>query len=230
MGRRGCWIRESHPATATSNENANGLLRHYLPKTADLRRISRPTWTTSPPSSTAALDRSSASRHPHAYWRRRCADPLRPPGLLRQPPLPRHRGRERCPEPVSEINVAQPALSQGSATVPGMGHLLGYAGDQVTAVLAGGGLLEQELGRHERSEGLSLPCSACIRLPSSDRKPPRPRPCLPLTDEQPFAPQHASTRSLSVLLRPQIVMKRDDVGRGDVRLGCWRIAGRLARH
>jgi DNA invertase Pin-like site-specific DNA recombinase len=28
---------------------------------------------------------------------------------------------------VSEINVAQPALSQGSATVPRMGHLLGYA-------------------------------------------------------------------------------------------------------
>jgi hypothetical protein len=28
---------------------------------------------------------------------------------------------------VSEINVAQPALSQGSATVSGMGHLLGYA-------------------------------------------------------------------------------------------------------
>jgi DNA invertase Pin-like site-specific DNA recombinase len=28
---------------------------------------------------------------------------------------------------VSEINVAQPALSQGSATVIGMGHLLGYA-------------------------------------------------------------------------------------------------------
>jgi DNA invertase Pin-like site-specific DNA recombinase len=28
---------------------------------------------------------------------------------------------------VSEIKVAQPALSQGSATVPGMAHLLGYA-------------------------------------------------------------------------------------------------------
>jgi predicted site-specific integrase-resolvase len=28
---------------------------------------------------------------------------------------------------VSEINVAQPALSQGSATVSSMGHLLGYA-------------------------------------------------------------------------------------------------------
>jgi hypothetical protein len=28
---------------------------------------------------------------------------------------------------VSEINVAQPALSQGSATVKAWGHLLGYA-------------------------------------------------------------------------------------------------------
>jgi DNA invertase Pin-like site-specific DNA recombinase len=28
---------------------------------------------------------------------------------------------------VSEINVAEPALSQGSATVPAIGHLLGYA-------------------------------------------------------------------------------------------------------
>jgi DNA invertase Pin-like site-specific DNA recombinase len=33
----------------------------------------------------------------------------------------------RRPEPVSEIYVAQPPLSQGSATVPSMGHLLGYA-------------------------------------------------------------------------------------------------------
>jgi hypothetical protein len=31
------------------------------------------------------------------------------------------------PELLSEINVAQPALSQGSATVVAMGHLLGYA-------------------------------------------------------------------------------------------------------
>ena len=37
---------------------------------------------------------------------------------IRQPPLPRHKDPERCPEPVSEINVAQPALSQGSATLP----------------------------------------------------------------------------------------------------------------
>ena len=40
---------------------------------------------------------------------------------------PRHQGRSRCPEPVSEINVAQPPLSEGCETVSGMGHLLGYA-------------------------------------------------------------------------------------------------------
>jgi DNA invertase Pin-like site-specific DNA recombinase len=34
---------------------------------------------------------------------------------------------DRRPEPVSEINIAQPAPSQGSATLPRMGHLLGYA-------------------------------------------------------------------------------------------------------
>jgi hypothetical protein len=32
-------------------------------------------------------------------------------GFLRQPPLPRRQGRQRCPEPVSEICVAQPPLS-----------------------------------------------------------------------------------------------------------------------
>jgi hypothetical protein len=47
--------------------------------------------------------------------------------FLRQPPLPRHSASGRRPKLVSEINVAQPALSQGSATVSGMGHLLGYA-------------------------------------------------------------------------------------------------------
>jgi hypothetical protein len=59
--------------------------------------------------------------------RKRCNHPLRPRSYLRQPPLPRHQLPFRCPEPVSEINVAQPPLSQGSATVSGMGHLLGYA-------------------------------------------------------------------------------------------------------
>jgi hypothetical protein len=47
--------------------------------------------------------------------------------FLRQPPLPRHQLPITCSGPVSEINVAQPPLSQGSATLPRMGHLLGYA-------------------------------------------------------------------------------------------------------
>src|SRR5215213_626932 len=79
------------------------------------------------PSSTVVLDKPWASRHPHRHWRRRCPDPLRPPAILRQPSLPRRRGRYWCPEPVSEINVAQPALSDGCETVSGIGHLLGYA-------------------------------------------------------------------------------------------------------
>jgi hypothetical protein len=50
-------------------------------------------------------------------------------------------------------------------------------------------------------------------------------PCMPLTS-QPLAQQHASTRPLtSVLLSTQIAMKRHGAGYGDVRLGCWQIAG-----
>ena len=33
----------------------------------------------------------------------------------------------QCPDLVSEIKLAQPPLSQGSATLRRMGHLLGYA-------------------------------------------------------------------------------------------------------
>ena len=50
-------------------------------------------------------------------------------------------------------------------------------------------------------------------------------PCMPLTS-QPLAPQRASTRRLiSVLLSTQIAMKRYGAGCGDVRFGCWQIAG-----
>jgi DNA invertase Pin-like site-specific DNA recombinase len=40
---------------------------------------------------------------------------------------PHRQGPHTCPEPVSTINVAQAALSHGSATVIGVGNLLGYA-------------------------------------------------------------------------------------------------------
>jgi hypothetical protein len=50
-------------------------------------------------------------------------------------------------------------------------------------------------------------------------------PCMPLTS-QPLAPQHASTRCLiSMLLSTQIAMKRHGAGCGDMRFGCWQIAG-----
>jgi IS30 family transposase len=69
-----------------TNQNTNGLLRQYLSRNGDLRRFDQARWTPSPPSSTAALDNPWGSRHPRRHSRRRCADPLRPPTILGQPP------------------------------------------------------------------------------------------------------------------------------------------------
>ncbi len=46
-----------------SNENTNGLLRQYLPRDSTSASSPKPTSTPSPPNSTIALDRPSASRH-----------------------------------------------------------------------------------------------------------------------------------------------------------------------
>jgi hypothetical protein len=66
-----------------SNENTNGLLRQYLPKSGDLRQLDQ-----------AALDAIAAElngrprqtlgfkTHPHRHSRRRCPDPMRPPALM----------------------------------------------------------------------------------------------------------------------------------------------------
>jgi hypothetical protein len=86
-----------------TNENTNGLLRQYLPRVPTYGSSTRPAWIRSRPSSIAALDNPSASRHPHADWRRRCPDPLTPPTIPRQPPLPtvRHRSDVQNPWPKS---------------------------------------------------------------------------------------------------------------------------------
>src|SRR5215203_1476194 len=67
-----------------TNENTNGLLRQYLPKSGDLRQLDQ-----------AALDAIAAElngrprqtlgfkTHPHRHSRRRCPDPMRPPPFLR---------------------------------------------------------------------------------------------------------------------------------------------------
>jgi hypothetical protein len=77
---------------------------------------------------------SPADSRSHGGGRRAAPrDPVEPYATVRnrpflqQPPLPRRLGRQRCPESVSEINVAQLPLSEGCETVTGMGHLLGDA-------------------------------------------------------------------------------------------------------
>jgi predicted site-specific integrase-resolvase len=65
---------------------------------------------------------------------------------------------------VSEINVAQPPLSQGSATLPHMGHLLGYARVSTT-------------DQHPQLQVDALKAAGCYRVfvetASSAREPPR---------------------------------------------------------
>jgi transposase, IS30 family len=61
-----------------SNENTNGLLRQYLARGADLRRLDQTALDAIAAELHGRLDKPSASGHPHRSWRRRCADPLRP--------------------------------------------------------------------------------------------------------------------------------------------------------
>jgi hypothetical protein len=66
-----------------TNENTSGCCTNTCPRAPTCASSTRLPWMPSRPSSTAALDKPSASRHPHRSWRRRCPDPLRPPALVR---------------------------------------------------------------------------------------------------------------------------------------------------
>src|SRR5215218_2247092 len=70
----------------------------------------------------AALDKPSASRHPHRSRRRRCADSLRPPTLLRQPPLPAARTaigvQNPCPTSTSHNHRCQRVLGRSGHGTP----------------------------------------------------------------------------------------------------------------
>jgi hypothetical protein len=61
-----------------SNENTNGLLRQYLPRTLDFRTLTQADFDAMPTASTADLDRPSASRHHHNHWPRCRVDRLSP--------------------------------------------------------------------------------------------------------------------------------------------------------
>jgi len=70
---------------------------------------------------------------------------------LQQPPRPSAEGHWKRPELVSEINVAQPPLSDGCETVSGMGHLLGYARVSTT-------------DQQPQLQVDALECAGCYRL------------------------------------------------------------------
>jgi IS30 family transposase len=74
-----------------SNENTNGLLGQYLPKSVDLRQLDQTALDAIAAELNGRPRQPSGFRHPHRSWRTCCADPLRPPAFLRQPPLPHHR-------------------------------------------------------------------------------------------------------------------------------------------
>ena len=79
------------PGSAAPTRTPMGCCTNPCPRAPTYASSTRPPWMGSPPNATAALDKPSTSRHPHRSWRRRCADPLRPPPILRQ----LHRSRRR---------------------------------------------------------------------------------------------------------------------------------------
>jgi Homeodomain-like domain len=100
------------PGSAAPTRTPTACSANTCPRAPTCASSIRLRWMRSRLSSTATLDKPWALRHPHRSWRRRCADPLRPPPYLRQPPRPLGDRPWARPELVSEINGAQPSLSE----------------------------------------------------------------------------------------------------------------------
>jgi hypothetical protein len=120
------------PGSGPATRTPTGWCANTCPGPLIYAASARPTWTASPPNSTAALDRSLAFRHPHAYSQRHCADPLRPPPFLRQPPLPAISPlvgvQNSCPKSTSH-NRPYPGFCDRSTIVisgpPSLAHRVG---------------------------------------------------------------------------------------------------------
>jgi hypothetical protein len=67
------------PGSAAATRTPTACSANTSPRAPTCASSTRPRWMPSRPSSTAALDKPSAFRHPHRSWRTCCADPLRPP-------------------------------------------------------------------------------------------------------------------------------------------------------
>jgi hypothetical protein len=82
------WDEQLPGATVSRNEaGLNGWL-HYLAEGADLRRFDQTALDAIAAELNGRPRQTWASRHPHRNSRRRCADPQRPPTILRPSPLP----------------------------------------------------------------------------------------------------------------------------------------------
>jgi IS30 family transposase len=76
------------PGSAAPTRTPTGCSANTCPRAPTSVNSTRPRWTRSRPSSTVALDKPWASRHPHRRSRRRCTDPLRPPSFPHRGPVP----------------------------------------------------------------------------------------------------------------------------------------------
>jgi hypothetical protein len=80
----------------------------------------------------AALDNPWASRHHHRSWRRRCADPLRPPPVLRQSPLPRRHHPEMATRIMAAIIEEPPVVVWRQRKPPSTSNLVTLTVEGVT--------------------------------------------------------------------------------------------------